>query len=72
MSRVPQPACQTQPNLWTLYDLHGNVWEWTANWFFDHAESGRMDGARAESRVLRGGSFNYDNGFRAARAGSPR
>jgi hypothetical protein len=81
-----------QPNPWTLYDVHGNVWEWTASWFFDHAESGRVDGSRAGSRVLRGGSFssNPDNcrasirdlwlpsdidvndGFRAARAGSPR
>jgi formylglycine-generating enzyme required for sulfatase activity len=46
-----------QPNPWTLYDVHGNVWEWTASWFFDHAESGRVDGSRAGSRVLRGGSF---------------
>jgi hypothetical protein len=81
-----------QPNPWNLYDVHGNVWEWTASWFFDQAEFGLANGDRAEFRVLRGGSFTsypddcrasfrdrrrpshiyYGNGFRAARACSPR
>lgn len=58
---------QKQPNPWGLYDMLGNVWEWTQ----DHWH-GRYDGARADgtpwidanaaagaSRVIRGGSW-YD------------
>jgi formylglycine-generating enzyme required for sulfatase activity len=47
-----------QPNPWGLYDMHGNVWEWTASWFFDDPEAGRDPNAVGTSRVLRGGSFH--------------
>lgn len=60
------------PNAWGLYDCHGNVWEWCADWY-DAGYYARSpicdpecrDGERTH-RILRGGS--WDVGAKRCRA----
>ena len=49
------PVGSFKPNAWGLYDMHGNVWEWCANWYNKYPYSKVLSGS---DRVLRGGSWN--------------
>ena len=57
-------------NAWGLHDMHGNVWEWCQDWYYDGNDESVTDpkGAAAGSyRVYRGGSWiNSSEGCRSA------
>ncbi len=72
----PQPVRGKRPNPWGIYDMLGNVWEWTSDWHADYPTWPPPDFAvpdRGVRRLVRGGSWiNYAKGVRAAVRGEGR
>jgi eukaryotic-like serine/threonine-protein kinase len=60
------PPRELRPSVRGLFDLHGNLFEWTHDWFGDYAVDGITDplGAKEGSdRVLRGGGWIIDAAY---------
>jgi formylglycine-generating enzyme required for sulfatase activity len=67
--RKSHPVGQKRPNGWGIYDMHGNVWEWCADWYDTKYYGTALSpndppGASSGSmRVLRGGSWSHALSF---------
>jgi formylglycine-generating enzyme required for sulfatase activity len=57
---------EKKPNAWGLHDMHGNIWEWCADFVSKYGEAPSTDpqGPRTGSnRVYRGGGWDCGGGY---------
>ena len=60
------PPRELRPSIRGLFDLHGNLFEWTHDWFGDYGEPPPSDSLGAKegsNRVVRGGSWDDDAAY---------
>lgn len=63
-NRQTHIAKELRPNLEGLFDMHGNLYEWTHDWYTGYAatttQADPKGGQTGANRVLRGGSWSSD------------
>jgi len=64
-SKATQAVGSFPLNPWGLADMHGNVWEWTADWYGPYSDNPTANidphgPAAGDKRVIRGGSWYFD------------
>jgi formylglycine-generating enzyme required for sulfatase activity len=69
--KAPAVANAFAPNPWGLFNVHGNVWEWTADFYCDDYASGPKDGSpRLADDCAAVGDLPPARGVRSMRGGS--
>ena len=63
--KSPTAAGAYPLNPWGFADMHGNVWEWTSDWYATYEDHGAANidphgPASGEKHVIRGGSWYFD------------
>ncbi len=68
--KKPTPVGSFSPNTFGLYDMHGNMWEWTNDWYGEYDINDKMNPKGPEKgtrKVDRGGGY-WDPGWRCRSA----
>ncbi len=64
---APHAVASKLPNAFGIYDMHGNVWEWTSDTSGEYPEGSQIDpkisNTGGGNRVKRGGSFATSSSF---------
>ena len=66
----PTPVGQFPGNAWGLFDMSGNVWEWTEDWTCPYSPGHQLNPVGrcgSDTHIIRGGSWLFDGG--SARCG---
>lgn len=66
----PLPVGSFPPNAFGLYDMHGNIWQWTNDWYGEYNVDNKLNPKGPDTGTLkvdRGGGF-YDPAWRCRSA----
>ncbi|RJP75701.1 MAG: formylglycine-generating enzyme family protein [Desulfobacteraceae bacterium] len=69
--KYPHQVAKMKPNVWGLYDMHGNVYEVCLNWYYDYSSEKLTDPKgpiKGDFRVSRGGCWRDDSETSGCRA----